>query len=279
MADSSDAFTQGTEIQEDDPFAGTDFGDLDLSEGSSAAAKADVDQPAAAEEEPLPTSPVAEAPVERPAAQAPQEQPPPAEVPAETAPPAQEVPLKTVNKEGEEIDLPPAVETPAAAEMSEVTPGQTGPHVESLTAATKATDAPGTDAVEVEAPTEKPAEKPAAVDSEPPLAPEPEEVSKGGKVMKRKYLIFAPNGIDSFKRVHWYVNRDGAMCRRGDPGARKQVIALARDNEVALKIGYAAVGAPQDGASLVAVAEASFRVRNVEPDTPQPTRQRLKISG
>jgi hypothetical protein len=109
-------------------------------------------------------------------------------------------------------------------------------------------------------------------------APEPEEKKdKKNRVTHRRYIILQVISPGNYKQVYWYEDSNGTMVPRG-PGAKRQKIALARDGEGALGVGYAAVGSPPQGAPLVAVAESLFRVVTVAPDEPEPAKRKLKFS-
>lgn len=105
----------------------------------------------------------------------------------------------------------------------------------------------------------------------------PEELKdKKGRVTHRRYLILQPDGSGKYTEVHWHVDKDGRMVAAGTKGAKKQKHALSRGQEDALKIGYAAVGAPPR-VTLIAVAESQFQPKTIEPEAPRPERARLKI--
>lgn len=94
---------------------------------------------------------------------------------------------------------------------------------------------------------------------------------------KRQYKLFTPDGPGKFSEVSWH-EKAGKVVEKGTAGAKKQTVVLARGQEDALSHGFAVLGAPQDGASLIAVAATYWQVKRVDPDPVQPIRQRLRIS-
>lgn len=109
-------------------------------------------------------------------------------------------------------------------------------------------------------------------------APEPvEPTNERGKVTHRRYYVLRATDAGRFEQLSWH-EKDGKMVPRGTHGAKRQWVALARGADDALKIGYAALGAPLDGVKIVAVAALHFQVRTVKPKVPEPSRARLEIS-
>lgn len=110
-------------------------------------------------------------------------------------------------------------------------------------------------------------------------AAEPEEVKdKSGKTTKRRYVILRVTDTGKFEQVSWY-EKDGKMLTSREPGAKRQRVLLARTTQHALEQGYIAVGQPQEGASLVAVAALHFQPKRVRPKAEErPRRVRLDIS-
>lgn len=108
------------------------------------------------------------------------------------------------------------------------------------------------------------------------ITPPAEKTDKTGRVTHRRYLILRVDGNGKYTEVTWY-EKAGSIVSKGTSGAKRQKYALARGQEDALKIGYAALGAPPK-ANIVAVALSSFQPRVVEPEAPKPERARLKIS-
>jgi hypothetical protein len=121
----------------------------------------------------------------------------------------------------------------------------------------------------------EPDAQPASVDDDGIEAPAEKKDAKG-RVTHRRYLILKPDGSGKYSEISWHVDKDGRMVAAGTKGAKKQKHALARGQEDALKIGYAAVGAPPR-VTLIAVAESQFQPKTVEPEAPRPERARLKI--
>lgn len=114
--------------------------------------------------------------------------------------------------------------------------------------------------------------------SEPDAAAPPAEVQNAaGAVTHRRYVLLTPSGNGTFKEVHWLEDEQGKMVAKGTPGAKKQTRALARGQEDALDIGFRAMGSPEDGCKVVAVAETYFQVRHVQPDPDPPVRRKLVI--
>ncbi len=111
------------------------------------------------------------------------------------------------------------------------------------------------------------------------VAEPPEEVKdEAGKVTKRRYYILRQDDADKFTKLAWYEDKDGKMTTKGAPGSKKQTVALARTTDEALKIGFAAAGAPTDGITLIPVAALHFQPKKVRPAPPEPSRVRLQIS-
>jgi hypothetical protein len=117
------------------------------------------------------------------------------------------------------------------------------------------------------------------VPENPDHAPEPEELkNNAGKVVKRRYVVLQVDGPGKFSQIAWHVDKAGKIVAKGTPGARRQTVALARGTDEALKIGYAAVGSPAKGVTLIACAQLHFQPRKIEPIEPEPEKQRLKIT-
>lgn len=104
---------------------------------------------------------------------------------------------------------------------------------------------------------------------------EPPQEKEGGT--KRQYKLFTPDGAGKFSEVAWH-EKAGKVVEKGTAGAKKQTVVLARGQDDALQHGFAVMGAPQNGVSLVAVAATYWQVKHVQPDPIQPVRQRLRIS-
>jgi hypothetical protein len=129
-----------------------------------------------------------------------------------------------------------------------------------------------------------PAPKPTAKVGEPAPEPEPEDApppeekkDKNDKVTMRRYYIMRVAGPGKFEQVFWY-ELDGKMVSKGTPGCKRQTVCLSRGAEGALKVGFAALGAPQDGVKLVAVAALHFQPKTIRPAPVVPQRVRLEIS-
>jgi hypothetical protein len=109
-------------------------------------------------------------------------------------------------------------------------------------------------------------------------APVPEPTTdKKGAVTHRQYMLFQPEGAGKWREVAWYETKAGKMVPKGTDGAKRQKVCLARGQGDALRIGFRAVGSPEGGAKLVAVALTYFQVRHVEPNPEPPSRQKLTI--
>jgi hypothetical protein len=117
-----------------------------------------------------------------------------------------------------------------------------------------------------------------APDDEPPDADPPEEpVNSGGKTTGRKYVILRVDGPGKFSQVSWYVDHDGNMVPKG-PNTKRQSVALSKAGPAtALGIGYRACGSPPAGITLIAVAALHFQPKSVKPKPMAPERQRLQI--
>jgi hypothetical protein len=93
----------------------------------------------------------------------------------------------------------------------------------------------------------------------------------------RRYLLFTPTGAGKFSEVTWYQNAKGQIVEKGTEGAKKTSSVRARGQEEALRVGYAALGSPPEGAKLVAVAENYWAVKHVAPAEVVPARVKIDI--
>lgn len=282
--EASDAFKDepGAALDEDDPFAGSEFeedwdGDPDPSTTPEVAQPAQPAQPEVpivnAEGERV--EPAAAAEPAAPPAQAAEPDPPavpPAAAPA--APPAAAPEASSAAPAAEPVpaQAPEQPSTPAAG-----TPAATPETPEEPPAAAQAPAEPQNAVAEPEEP--QPADAQAEELPEPEDAETPEEIKdKKGRVALRNYVVLLVEGNGKFRQVTWYEDKAGKMVTRGTPGAKRQSYALARDATGALATGFAAMGAPEGGVPLVAVAASHFQIKNVAPkEDPQP-RRRLSIS-
>lgn len=287
--EASDVFAQGVEIGDgEDPFAGTDFGDFGA-DGPTEARDEPADDtpdlpvvnregqpvepdptPAAANgttgstTEPGPT-PEAQAALESlRASRAGTEDPTP---PAESA-----GPTEAPTDESAAPAAAPAAQEPAAP--PEASPGAPAPVAESEPQ--DAPDSPQPPSPPSEAASDGSATEEAPVED----APEPQEPRSqvSGRVTHRRYVILRVIGPGKFEQIAWHVDGKGRMVQKGTGGAKRQTVALARGTDDALKIGYAAIGSPAEGTSLIAVAAAYFQVKKIKPMPVEPARQRLSIS-
>jgi hypothetical protein len=122
-------------------------------------------------------------------------------------------------------------------------------------------------------------QEPAAEKADPNVAPLPKEKKdKTGLVTHRRYILLTPEGNGKHAEVSWHEDKGGKMVKKGTPGAKKQSVCLARGQEEALAIGYQALGSPDAGVPLRAVAFTYWgELTHVEPDEDPPIRQRLKF--
>lgn len=285
----------GSEIGEDDPFAGTDFGDFDQPAPAAA--------PAPAEQRPAPeAAPTSEPPVvdkegnpvagaalptltpEQQAAEAAryrQEHGEPE--PARSDPEEQQARLRAIHEREaqEKAQAETAPPTPQAGAIEDA-PAAEQPQ-EAAQEAEEAAPAPEPIRPPLEPEADAiPAEPAGATGEDEPATEEgdasvpAEKKDKTGRVTHRRYLILRPEGNGKYTEVVWYENSKGEMVEKGARGAKRQKYALARGQEEALKIGYAAMGAPAR-ATIVAVALSAFQSKVVEPETPKPSAIRLKI--
>jgi hypothetical protein len=104
-----------------------------------------------------------------------------------------------------------------------------------------------------------------------------EKKDEKGKVTHRKYLIFRPVGQGKFEQVTWYEDADGRIVPKGTEGSKKKSSCLVRGKDDALATGYMAIGAPPEGAELIAVTANYWVAKTVKPQPVQPTRSRLQI--
>lgn len=170
-----------------------------------------------------------------------------------------------------------AAEAAAAPQPTPVVPEE-GPGVREPEPDPTAATAPAADESATSAAAEPaPAESGGQTESDDgEITPPAEKTDKTGRVTHRRYLILRVDGNGKYTEVTWY-EKAGSIVSKGTSGAKRQKYALARGQEDALKIGYAALGAPPK-ANIVAVALSSFQPRVVEPEAPKPERARLKIS-
>jgi hypothetical protein len=275
MAEKEDVFTQAVEIGDEDPFAGSDFGDFAVEPDPESDIPADttglpvvnregerVDGQPEAAPEPPPPAPQAPSPqeplaAEAPPAQAPAESepPPPQAAPSAPAgvagPPEAQIGSQSVVEDDEKPFTPPARdETRVLTEDDLAEAGHDGPVAEP-------DDAPVT----------YPASNPA------PRAPRQQGTSARG------YIVLKVDSPGKFSQVSWFEDPDtGKMVAEGTVGAKRQTVVQARFRNDALKIGYLAVGSPPDGVTLIAVAATAFLPRKVRPKPPEPSKTRLDIS-
>lgn len=289
-------FTQPTEITEgdpfaqpavanDDPFAGSDFGDFEQSppavaEQPPVAPPEPAAEPPAPEPVPAPAAPPAPEPAPAPPA-APQE---PAQAPQE-APPTRPTPaasdgttgsttdLPVVNREGERLTEQEARAAEGAAYAQENAPPeptapttpapQASPEAAAALAALKERDTPDE---QTQAAREAPAEPPA------------ERTDAAGKKTHRRYVVLSVEGPGKFRQLEWREDNDGNMLPPGAKGGRRQSVCVARSSDEALKVGFAAMGSPDDGCTIIAVAAAYFQPKNVKPAAIVLSRTKIAIS-
>lgn len=310
----SDAFGQGVEIGEsEDPFAGTDFGDFgDEPAGPVASEPTGELKTVDKEGNEVPPDAPAHAPADAASVESQEGQaavPPPTpvaepavqsaeDVAANTQPSAGGVPRLTPEQAKEEarryreehgegeyapqkvqerlraIAEREAAEKAAREAHDDVPPPEPVGEPEGDPTPPSSDDSP---TASVSEPSSPPGTDEPELDSEEEQAPEPEETTdSSGKTTKRKYYILRPTGPGKFEQVSWY-EKDGKIVAKGTTGAKRQAVALARGAEDALKIGFVASGAPQDGITLVAVAALHFQPKPIKPRPPEPSRVRLQI--
>lgn len=313
--EASDAFAGGVEISDaEDPFEGTDFGDfgeedkptepvvepdvpVDTSdlpvvdrEGQRVEPQNEGGQP---DGSPSPLAPDAASVESAEAPAAPEPPPPPqaAPAPAEhtqhapppvTPPPGSSDPAREAREyeehHGERPAAPPQQEEESSPAPAAPAPAAAGSEPAPEPEADPTTDgASGT--ASAEATGDGGGDRTTASNGSTEVAPEPVEATdKRGRRVKRKYVLLRVTGPGKFEQIAWYVDKSNTMVAKGAEGARKQTVALARDTDEALKVGYVAVGRPQDGVSLIAVAQQNFQVRKIRPRPPEPSKERLEIT-
>lgn len=279
--ESSDPFTQ--EIGSDDPFAGSDFGDLapgvephapqdgasvESQEGVKPGAEVDPAEPEKRDAGALPDLPPERAEAEARAYRESHGEPEPDPTPSEASP-SGEAATEPI------IEQPVAPDPQGALEKAEralepTAEPQADPTLPDGAAAPEAASAPDGDSGQ-----ESPASSGQESDDE--VAPPPQERGRG-KSARRRYLLFQVEGPGKLTQLEWYEDREGNLSKRGQDGARRQNVYLARGTEDALRFGYLVVGAPPAGAHLVAAAALHFQPKHVKPEPPQPSRMRLSIS-
>lgn len=314
--EASETFGAGVDDPADDPFAGSDFGELDGDDGATLDANeaeiptvnadGEVIDPPPAETDPTPaSSPASAAGAEATPATSPAAAPSAPAAPSESAQsqPSPAMPPPAPTGETNHAAAPSAPTSPAATEpktladaeqavaaaVQEVDVDDTVAAEDDLSEAQAAQDvaaaanppeaaaaAPAVAEIPAAAPATEAVVEESSADPED-AAPPAEKKDKRDRVTHRRYTILQVLGPDDFKRVSWYEDKDGKMVARGN-GAKRQRIALARDGEQALAIGYAALGSPEKGVTLVAVAVSLFQPKTVQPDEPEPAKRKLKIS-
>lgn len=291
MNANENAFEQGIEPQ-DDPFAGTDVGDFQQEDPLADAAVSE--QPVEgvplvnAEGEPVNvvTAESTEEEIER--SQMTQEEidaeysralsgdePDPTGSPASSE--TQE-PQSEASPAAQDASAPaasPEDDSPSSVSATETGTTEAEQHESAVTADGSPADAQDAGVDPTPAPTDGAT---TAQSAEEEQAPPPAEVKdKKGVVTHRPYVILTPDGEGKWREVHWWVDKGDKMVKKGTPGAKRQRLCSARGQEEALAVGYNALGSPDGGVKLVAIAETYFQPKQVEPDPVPVTRQRLKI--
>lgn len=288
--EAADPFAGGVESTQDDPFADTPSENGGFSQADDPFAEA------TATAEPVPGvpvvdangQPVAEAPVaetqvaaeaepEAPSGQLP---PAPSKLPDPTLPAEdskareqREAAEAQARREAEGSNPPVAAEGTSSEEPGEAAGSEPDP-TSSIAAANESGSGEGPTTGSTSAAATAPTsgdgteDEPQARDS---------ETDTSGKVTKRAYRVLAPDGGGKWHEVTWYEDANGKMVERGSPGATKQNTCVVRGQAEALRIGWRAMGAPQDGCKLVAVSGANFRVRHVGPEVKPEPRVKLAI--
>lgn len=301
-----DTFQQGIEIGDEDPFAGSDFGDWEQPSNDSPP-----EQPPTgySEAPPVPVESPSTAPAS-PETPAPAPVTPPqssADAPAPPAPPAepQAAEAPTPETPPESAPAPSPAPPGAPAGVAAPPPGQTGAQsVPQESSESARREDEGDVPIDTEGLPPVPedngdfsAEERAAVaaagmvlpagelrdedtpEPEPADAPMPDETKdKRGRVTHRRYIILEATALNKFRQLDWFEDKNRNLVPRNTTGAKRQTVVLARGTEDALKFGYAVLGSPQNGADLIAVAAAYFQTKRVEPEPPEPMKQRLRIS-
>lgn len=116
-----------------------------------------------------------------------------------------------------------------------------------------------------------------AISDSTPAEPSDDAAEPEATKTHRKYVLLAPDGEGKFTQVSWYEDKKGEMVAKGTASAKKQNVCLASGQDQALGIGWRALGCPENGCALVAVAAGYFQIRNVGPDREPPKNPRLKI--
>jgi hypothetical protein len=279
-----DPFAGGTEIGSDvDPFGGDDFaGFADITSplapsdpepvGDSNLPSTDELPVVNKEGEQVGTAPVEAAPT-----------------PAEAA----QQSMQSLREHREKTDRQAALRDMAqreAAEAAQVATGateappepQVGPQTPETAPVTQEAPEPVAVAVPVAEPVTPDDEPDVGIpdEAEPEDAPLPKETTdKAGKVTKRLYLVYRVAAPGKLEQVFWYEDAKGNMTSKKTPGSKRQSVCVVRSAQDALKIGYAALGSPDEGVKLVAVAALHFQEKTVAPAPIIPTRVRLEITG
>ena len=280
-----DVFSQGVEVSDDDPFAGSDFGDFGESDAEPASDVPNdlpvvnregerVDAETVAETEAA--TPDSAPEVERPAA-VPRggAVAPPEDAMADWAPAPDTTPAE-----------PPSLSAPAPASEAIEAEGGTGLPPEAQNGSqgvTAETEAPPDDdrdetedyddELEDDVDGEPEPEDEPEGQAEPPDAAVPKDVAG-----HRRYVVLRVDGPGKFSQVSWHENSKGKMVASNAPGAKRQTVVLSRTATDALRAGFVAVGSPENGVTLIAVAAVYFQPRRLKLKPPEPSRVRLDIS-
>lgn len=169
--------------------------------------------------------------------------------------------IPVVNREGEEVaasDAAPTVEQEQPAETQQEPQEAPEPSEEA---------APQGDAAEAPQEAQEAPQQPQESNGRTAVGP------RGGKGELRYYKIAYQTGPSSWEFHTLDTVPEGVETEivEGEKWVK------ARNNEHALRLGYAVLGAPQDGVTVWPVPKGAYKPKRVKPAPPKPERTRLVI--
>jgi hypothetical protein len=201
-----------------------------------------------------------------------------ADAPATAEPPV-------VDREGQQVPAEqpvPPVEDPAQAPAAP--PAEQPPEPPA---------APAPEPPAAPAPAPDPAPEPPAAPAAPQEAPQQPQEGQQGEAPAAAEAAEEPPAAEgsSDKQIRHYkvmfqtAQNQWTEASLDEPPEGVKVVTIdglkfmeARNNEHALKLAYAVIGAPREGATIWPVPRGGFKPKRVKPAAPKPERERLEIS-
>lgn len=196
----------------------------------------------------------------------------------------------TVNREGAPVEAAAPPETPVPAVEDPATPAPAEAPAEAPAAPVEQPPAPEPPAAPA-APAPAPAEAPAAPAPAPeqpaaPAAPAPaEEGDQGEAPPAAEAAADNDKQIRHYKPMYQTGEKQWTEATLDNPPEGVTVVTIdgeqfieARNNEHALRLSYAVIGSPREGASIWPVPRGGYKPKRVKPAAPRPERERLEIS-